>query len=177
MKTLLWIPKCFVVLSLIGIALITILAVVGAILAASLGPSAAQELPELHVKNPASILFVLGAIYFVVSVCYSDSFEPLSGGIARLSAFVGVTALVLSFLYFQGHDVLAIVANHDFGGGATQTLPVFQGLASVAPWWLLGALVVLGIAGCSTDRTEHVGQVALLEGGAYLVMKSLIIFM
>ena len=177
MKAILWVPKILIIISLIGVALVAILAFASAFVAATMGSQATQELPEPLIKQPATVLLILSFVYLFISICYSDSVEPLSEGIARISAFVGVSAGVLSFLYFQNHDVLAIIANHDFQDGSRQAIPVFQGLAAIAPWWLLGALVCAGFVGMTNDRSHNIGLAAFLLGGSYLVVKVLMAFL
>ena len=88
-----------------------------------------------------------------------------------------MSAGVLSFLYFQNHDVLAIIANHDFQDVSRQAILVFQGLAAIAPWWLLGALVCAGFVGMTNDRSHNIGLAAFLLGGSYLVVKVLMAFL
>lgn len=175
MKAILWIPKILVIISLIGVALTAIISFAIALAAANLAPQLIQEIPESPIKQPALGLLIVGIAYLLVSILYSDSIEPLSGGIARVSAFVGVTSVLMSYLYFQDYDVLAIIANHNFQGGSRQTLPVFQGLAGIAPWWLLGTSIGVGIGATFSDRTFNIGQVALMVGGAYLTLKVVMI--
>ena len=175
MKILLWIPKIIVLRSLVGVGLTAIGLLTLALLLNNpelLIDSESVSLPRT--ENAAPILLVMGLVYIVTSICYSDSIEPMSEGIANLSAFVGVSGLVSSVLYFQGHDVLRIIANHNLTQGGRQSLPVFEGLATIAPWWLLGTMIAGGMLAFANDRTEAIGRVAVFVGGAYLCLKVIV---
>ena len=122
-----------------------------------------------------SILLTVGVVYSIISVIYGDSVEWGSEAISNLSAFVGITSLVSSCMYFRGYDVLAIIAQHDLSGERV-SLPVFEGLAEIVPWWLLATMIVSGLAALSGDKTEPIGRFMAGSGGAYLILKIYVSF-
>ncbi len=139
-----------------------------------------QEGVQISDASLASVsylpFFMMVAFFAIISILFAEDLEFGGEFLSLLSAGIAHLFLFYTIIHALGHDVLAIIAQHNFKG-MDGSVPVFEGLATACPWWLLiASIIILSTLEACHDRLEKFATTGFFLYGPYLILKVIQLF-